>query len=246
MGLTTQVQPVILPVKGDVVDNDTAEFYDYWGIENYCSPKKVADVLNAANGAPVNVEIASNGGDVFPGIVIYTALIHYTGKVTVNVVGLAASAASVIAMAGDTVNIAPTAQLMIHKAWSGVEGNADDLEHESGVLNSIDQSIAAAYEAKTGISEPDLLQMMSTETWMNAKEAVDKGFADGIMFQDEEQPQVMNAVGTTVVPKATLNKFRNMMMRLADKERPQKKAESKSAILLRKKLSILRGDKDEH
>ena len=89
---------------------------------------------------------------------------------------------------------------------------------------------------KRGMDQDELLQMMSNETWLTAKDAVDKGFADEIMFQDE-QVQAFNSVGSTVVPKATLNKFRNMKIKLADEDR-----KSDSAILLNKKLEILRGD----
>src|SRR5699024_2094138 len=165
-----------IPVKGDIIDNDTAEFYDFWGMNNYCSPNQVESALQNANHQPVTVEIASNGGDVFAGSEIYSLLKGYDNDVTVNIVGLAASAASVIAMAGDTIKIAPTAQIMIHKAWTDSQGNADDLEHQANVLGTIDQSIASAYENKTGMSQDELLQMMSNETWLTAKDAVDKGF----------------------------------------------------------------------
>lgn len=227
---------VKIPVKGDIVDNDTADFYDFWEITNYCSPNQIEQALQNANHQPVTVEIASNGGDVFAGSEIYSLLKGYDNDVTVNIVGLAASAASVIAMAGNTVKIAPTAQIMIHKAWTDLQGNADDLEHQANVLSSIDQSIANAYVNKTGMNQDELLQMMSNETWLTAKDAVDKGFADEIMFQDE-QVQAFNSIGSTVVPKATLNKFRNMKIKLADEDK-----KSDSAILLNKKLEILRGD----
>lgn len=225
-----------IPVKGDIIDNDTAEFYDFWGMNNYCSPNQVESALQNANHQPVTVEIASNGGDVFAGSEIYSLLKGYDNDVTVNIIGLAASAASVIAMAGDTVKIAPTAQIMIHKAWTDSQGNADDLEHQANVLGTIDQSIASAYEKKTGMDQDELLQMMSNETWLTAKDAVDKGFADEIMFEDEQTP-VFNSTEKPVVSKATLNKFRNMQMKMADEDR-----KSDSANLLNKKLKILRGE----
>lgn len=225
-----------IPIKGDIIDNDTAEFYDFWGMSNYCSPNQVESALQNANHQPITVEIASNGGDVFAGSEIYSLLKGYDNDVTVNIVGLAASAASVIAMAGDTVKIAPTAQIMIHKAWTDSQGNADDLEHQANVLGTIDQSIASAYENKTGMSQDELLQMMSNETWLTAKDAVDKGFADEIMFEDEQTP-VFNSTEKPVVSKATLNKFRNMQMKMAEKNK-----KSDSAILLNKKLEILRGE----
>lgn len=225
-----------IPVKGDIIDNDTAEFYDFWGMNNYCSPNQVESALQNANHQSVTVEIASNGGDVFAGSEIYSLLKGYDNDVMVNIVGLAASAASVIAMAGDTVKIAPTAQIMIHKAWTDSQGNADDLEHQANVLGTIDQSIASAYEKKTGMNQDELLQMMSNETWLTAKDAVDKGFADEIMFEDEQTP-VFNSAEKPVVSKATLNKFRNMQMKMADEDR-----KFDSANLLNKKLKILRGE----
>ncbi|ARW13423.1 Endopeptidase Clp [Lactiplantibacillus plantarum subsp. plantarum] len=165
-------------IKGDIVDDQTAGFYQFFGMPAV-SPSGVADILNDddddGDDEALEVDIASNGGDVFAASEIYTMLKNYAGNVTVNIQGLAASAASVIAMAGDHVNISPTAQIMIHKAWSQPAGNADDLEHEASILNGIDQSIASAYQAKTGMDQADLLQLMANETWLTASDAVDKG-----------------------------------------------------------------------
>ena len=157
--------------------------------------RKVNEVLNFDDpDNDVEVNIASNGGDVFAASEIYTLLKGYQGQVVVNIQGLAASAASVIAMAGIQVNISPTAQIMIHKAWSQNVGNADDLTHEADILNGIDKSIAAAYQAKTGMNEEDVLDLMGNETWLTAQQAVDKGFADEIMFVDDKKPQPVNAI----------------------------------------------------
>lgn len=194
-----------IKICGDIVDDDTAMMYDFFGMQ-CTSPKKVDAILNdddpdtdtdaepdIGNGdepEDVVVDIASGGGDVSAGSQIYTALRSYQGPVTVNVVGLAASAASVIAMAGDKVRMSPTSQLMIHKAWSVAQGNSDDMNHESGVLSKIDQSLASAYEAKTGMKSADVLKMMQDETWMTAKDAVRFGFADSIMFDDDDDTDV--------------------------------------------------------
>ncbi|QRA38487.1 Clp protease ClpP [Lactiplantibacillus plantarum] len=178
-------------IKGDIVDDQTAGFYQFFGMPAV-SPSGVADILNDddddddGDDEALEVDIASNGGDVFAASEIYTMLKNYAGNVTVNIQGLAASAASVVAMAGDHINISPTAQIMIHKAWSQPAGNADDLEHEASILNGIDQSIASAYEAKTGMDQADLLQLMANETWLTASDAVDKGFADEIMFANDQ------------------------------------------------------------
>ncbi|MBT9670690.1 Clp protease ClpP [Secundilactobacillus kimchicus] len=214
-----------IDIKGDVIDNETALMYDYFGLPN-ASPGAVDAILNDDVDDPndpdeVVVNIASNGGDVFAASEIYTTLRNYQGSVTVNVQGLAASAASVIAMAGDTVNVSPTAQIMIHKAWSGSQGNADDLSHQSEVLEGIDNSIANAYVAKTGKPKDEVLHLMSNETWLTAQDAVDQGFADEIMFVDNKQLQAVNATGNIISHEA-VNKFLNLL-KAADKTKEAKK-----------------------
>ncbi|MFO1546558.1 head maturation protease, ClpP-related [Lactiplantibacillus plantarum] len=231
-------------IKGDIVDDQTAGFYQFFGMPAV-SPSSVASVLNDdSDDEALEVDIASNGGDVFAASEIYTMLKNYAGNVTVNIQGLAASAASVVAMAGDKVSISPTAQIMIHKAWSQPAGNADDLEHKASILNGIDQSIASAYEAKTGMDKADLLQLMANETWLTASDAVDKGFADEIMFADDKQLQPVNAI-SHIPPKSAVNKLLNLIYK-ADKAKP-KPAEQKnttnsqSAELRNSKLAILFG-----
>ncbi|MGZ0946327.1 head maturation protease, ClpP-related [Streptococcus thermophilus] len=178
----------------------------------------------------ITLNIASNGGDVFAASEIYTMLKASGKRIVVNVQGLAASAASVISMAGDTVRISPTAQIMIHKASTGIRGNSDDLEHQSAVLSSIDESIALAYEMKTGLKQTELLDLMAKETWLNAKTAVDKGFADEIMFSDtEKEVMVTNAVHQ-LPSKSAINKFKNMIA----KPKTNSLREQKLAILLEK------------
>src|SRR5699024_8816097 len=177
-------------VKGAVVSNDDAEIYNWLGYDNV-SPNQVEEALNSSDG-DVEVDIASGGGSVYAASEIYTMLKNYAGKVVVNIQGLAASAASVIAMAGDEINMSPTAQMMIHKASMYTAGNADDLNHDAKSLDVADQSIINAYEAKTGLGRNDLLQMMANETWMSAQDALDKGFVDNIST-GSQQPQVVNA-----------------------------------------------------
>lgn len=229
-------------IKGDIVDDQTSMFYDFFGMQSV-SPSKVAEILNDDDDSDepdndtVTLDVASNGGDVFAASEIYSMLRDYKGAIHVNVQGLAASAASVIAMAGDKVSIAPTAQIMIHKASSNLQGNSDDLEHEAGILSGIDDSIAAAYEAKTGLGHGELLNLMANETWLGAKDAVDKGFADEIMFADENKPQVVNSV-SSVPPKSAINKFLNLIYK-ADLK-PNKPEPSQPKDSLRdQKLAIL-------
>lgn len=228
-----------IPIKGAIVDDDTAMFYDYFGM-TCTSPKKVSSILDeevAEGDDNIVVDIASNGGDVFVASEIYSMLKNNTANVKVNVTGLAASAASVIAMAGDTVSIAPTAQIMIHKAWTRVDGNADDLNHEAGVLSGIDESIASAYELKTGMKQSDILQMMSNETWLTAQDAVDKGFADEIMFVNEDDEPVMNSM-EDIPSKSAINKLMNLILKV-DKQQNKVTSQFENQSLKDKKLAIL-------
>ena len=226
-------------IKGDIVDNSTAQFYEYFGMDAV-SPSVVSQQL-ADGDDEIEVNIASNGGDLFAASEIYTMLKDDPRNVTVNIQGLAASSASIIAMAGDKINIAPTAQMMIHQVWSNTQGNADDMRSSAESLDSADQAVVNAYEAKTGLDRESILSMMQQETWMNAQEAVDKGFADKIMFVDEKQPQLVNATHSIPSRKA-INKFLTMMAKSsADKPKPvETKAESKPT-LREQKLAFLFG-----
>lgn len=232
---------VVIDITGDIVSNDYGMMYDWFGYD-YTSPSKINKVLKNPENADeeIVVNIASNGGDVFAASEIYSLLKMASKTVTVNVLGLAASAASVIAMAGNVVNMSPTAQIMIHKAWSQSAGNADDLQHEAKVLDGVDESIAAAYELKTGMKQTDILQLMSNETWLTAQDAVDKGFADSIMFVDQNKPVFTNSHSS--LPSADkLNEFMNFMnfknRKNPPKEEPIK--ENKQADLRYHKLAIL-------
>ncbi len=239
-----------IDIKGTVVDDDSAAFYDFFGMSNI-SPSTVAQILNDEDDpdnpdSDVQVNIASNGGDVFAASEIFTMLKSANANVTVNIQGLAASAASVIAMAGDTVKISPTAQIMIHQASSSWAGNKDDLSHEIDVLDGIDKSIANAYESKTGMPQGDLLNMMAQETWIGAQEAVDKGFADEIMFVDEKQAAFSNATAN-IVPKSAVNKLLNLLNKSEKTEKLENTTnESQPTDALKQsKLAILLGKEKE-
>ncbi|KAA8718814.1 Clp protease ClpP [Lactococcus garvieae subsp. garvieae] len=228
-----------IEIKGDIVDNSYGMMYDWFGLD-YTSPSKVNSVLANAQDEEIVLNVASNGGDVFAASEIYTVLKASGKTITVNIQGIAASAASVIAMAGEVVNISPTAQIMIHKAWTQLAGNADDLEHETQVLDGIDESIAMAYALKTGIPQPELLQLMSNETWLTAQDAVDKGFADNIMFVDQNKSVFTNS--HSHLPSADkLNEFMNFI-NFKNRNNPPKEAlikENKAADLRSRKLAIL-------
>ena len=228
-----------IEIKNSIVSDVVGTLYDKMGVNDYTSPKKVkAQLKDCAFSNDLIVNVSSGGGDVFAASEIYTMLRDSGKNVTVNIQGLAASAASVISMAGDTVRISPTAQIMIHKASNGIQGNADGMTHNANVLDGIDKSIAAAYVAKTGMKESDLIQLMSNETWLTAKDAVDKGFADEIMFNDEVNSQnYQNSTFGTVITDAVATQFLNSIQQT--EKQPSQSVnsvrEQKLAILLNKK-----------
>lgn len=152
------------------------------------TPQLFKDELNADSG-DITVWINSPGGDVFAAAQIYNMLRDYKGHVTVKIDGLAASAASVIAVAGDTVLVSPVAMIMIHNPATLAMGNTKDMEAAIAMLNEVKESILNAYVDKTGLSRNKLSKMMDDETWFNAKKAVELGFADKVLFAAEEKPK---------------------------------------------------------
>src|SRR5690606_28311560 len=148
---------------------------------------------------------------------IFTALKEYSGNVTVKIVGIAASAASVIAMAGDKVLISPTAQMMIHNVSTAAGGDYRTFEHTAEVLKSANQSIANAYKQRTNKSDDELKSLMDAETWFNAQSAVENGFADEVMFEEAKQENTLVANGGSVMlNEDVINKILEMM----DQDKP--------------------------
>ncbi|EIH9537403.1 head maturation protease, ClpP-related [Escherichia coli] len=156
---------------------------DYWG--EGVTASRIAAALRAIGGEPVTVNINSPGGDMFEGLAIYNLLREYEGKVTVKVLGLAASAASIIAMAGDEIQIGRGAFLMIHNCWVYAMGNRHDLAQIAADMEPFDKAMADIYADRTGLSMDEVSAMMDGETYIGGSEAVDKGFADRLLSADE-------------------------------------------------------------
>ena len=167
----------VLRLEGPI-DNES-----FWGTE--ITPQDFRDELEAEEG-DVTVWINSPGGNVFAAAEIYTMLKEYKGAVTVKIASIAASAASVIAMSGSKVLMSPTALLMIHDPSTIAMGNTKDMEKAIETLNEVKESIINAYSAKTGLRHNKIAELMSNETWMNAKKAVELGFADEVLFDGKE------------------------------------------------------------
>ena len=158
----------------------------FWGDE--ITPQEFRSELEAEDG-DVTVWINSPGGNVFAAAEIYTMLREYKGSITVRIASIAASAASVVAMAGDRVEMSPTALLMIHDPITVAMGNARDMEKAIETLGEVKESIINAYAAKSGMRRSRIADLMSNETWMNAKKAVELGFADEILYEEGKEPQ---------------------------------------------------------
>ncbi|PAT64061.1 head maturation protease, ClpP-related [Psychrobacter sp. JB193] len=165
--------------------------YDWW-TDGGITGKSISAQLKRFNGADIVVNINSPGGDVFEGLAIYNMLREYAGHVTVQVVGMAASAASFIAMAADEVKIARAGFFMIHNAWTGVGGNRNDMREVADFLEQIDATIADIYHVKSGMEATELSSQMDKETWINGKTAVETGMADSFLDSDVIAEQANN------------------------------------------------------
>ncbi|WP_314407361.1 head maturation protease, ClpP-related [Pseudomonas kuykendallii] len=157
--------------------------YDYWTGEGVTA-KRITGILRGMAGADVVVNINSPGGDMFEGLAIYNVLREYKGNVTVKVLGLAASAASIIAMAGDTIQVARSGFLMIHNCWAMAVGNRHDMREFADTLEPFDEAMADIYAERTGGDLGGMQKLMDAETWINGSAAVEQGFADALLSSD--------------------------------------------------------------
>ncbi len=175
-------------IKAAKSDDNSISVFDVIGADWYgdgVTASRIAAALRAIGGADVIVNINSPGGDMFEGLAIYNLLREYEGKVTVKVLGLAASAASIIAMAGDEVQIGRGAFLMIHNCWVYAMGNRHDLAQVAADMEPFDKAMNDIYGARTGLSSEAIEAMMNAETYIGGSDAVEKGFADRLLSADE-------------------------------------------------------------
>ncbi len=188
----------------------------FWGV----TATNFAAALKDAGTGPVNVRINSPGGDVFDGLAIYNMMLAH-GNVSTFVDGLAASAASYIAMAGKTVSMAEASQLMIHNAWGLTIGNQAEHIKQASILSKIDGQLADIYASKTGKSAEDVAAMMAAETWLTAAEAKADGFCDAVItspkatLDDAKLFWSADSSAAPVAPKTESKAAREKVLRLA-------------------------------
>lgn len=165
----------------------------------------------------ITVWINSPGGDCFAASRIYTMLMDYPGKVDVKIDGIAASAASVIAMAGNKVYMSPTSLMMIHNPYTLALGDSDEMRKTIHMLDEIKESIINAYERRANVSRDKISKMMDTETWMSAKTAVSLGFADEVLFNETSGEISELNFSRKLVENSILGKMRNRKVDVFDK-----------------------------
>src|SRR5690606_34983466 len=219
-GLRTEIMPSALSrwnpeVHAAAKDDDNSISIldvigqDFWN-EGVTS-KRISAALRSIGKKDVVVNVNSPGGDYFEGLAIYNMLREHPAKVTVKVLGIAASAASVIAMAGDEIQIARAGFLMIHNTWVIAMGDRHQLRDVSDWLEPFDQSAVDIYAARTGMADKELAKMLDRETWIGGSDAVDKGFADALLASDEVSTQAKNS--SEARPVAAAHKIDTLLAR---------------------------------
>ncbi|WP_058953050.1 head maturation protease, ClpP-related [Clostridium tyrobutyricum] len=194
-----------LLLYGDISDST------WWGDE--ITPKNFKEELDSLGDIKtLNVYINSGGGDVFAGQAIYSMLKRHSATVNVYVDGLAASIASIIAMAGDNVKMPKNSMLMVHNPWSFGMGNANDFRKLADDLDKVRESMISVYEDKTGMEKEKIVELLDAETWMTAEEAVEFGFADEI----EEEKQVAASLNNRIFDinglEVDITKYKNLQV----------------------------------
>lgn len=167
----------VLTISGTIAE-------DSW-VDDEVTPQVFQDELSQGKG-PIDLWLNSPGGDCVAASLIYTMLMNYPDDVNVKIDGIAASAASVIAMAGTKVSMAPTAMIMIHNPLTIVGGQKEDLDQAAQMLAETKESIINAYELKTNLPREKISAMMDDETWMNVNKAIELGFADDMLGQNKD------------------------------------------------------------
>ncbi|CAB1254272.1 Prophage Clp protease-like protein [Ruminococcaceae bacterium BL-6] len=200
------------------------------------TPQRFKDELNAGSG-DITLWINSPGGDCFAAAQIYNLLMDYKGNVTVKIDGLAASAASVIAMAGTKVCMSPVAMLMIHNPATVAIGDEGEMQKAIDMLAEVKESIMNAYEIKTSLSRTVISHLMDAESWFNAKKAVELHFADEILFSPEEKEDLPDDTEAMLFSRAAVT---NSLLSKLIPKKPEKRSENKVPISqFDKRLSLL-------
>lgn len=223
-------------LNGTIVSDESKWIYDLMGITATC-PADIREQLEAEEGDEITLEVNSGGGDVFAGNEMYYILSQSAKHVTVDIVGFAGSAATIVCCGADKVRAVPSAQYMIHNVSCGAQGDYHDLEHQAEVLKSANGGIATLYQQKTGMEVGELLELMDKETWMNAQTAKDYGFIDEVIGEDM---QLVAAAPKLQMISAEQVAWFNHAKALMDAEEEQKRQKEAEFSALVARLEELR------
>ncbi len=197
-------------VRALASSNPTVSIFDYIGDDGNgggVSSQRIAGALRNIGAKPITVEINSPGGNYFEGVAIYNLLRRHGAAVNVQILGIAASAASVIAMAGDTIEIAHNAEIMIHQGRGLFFGTADEMKDATAVLQRIDQAMVETYAARTKRAPSEIAAWMRGETYMRGDQAVARGFADTVLEREAQPPVYADASGTFPADPQSLDRM---------------------------------------
>lgn len=220
-----------LKLFGDVIDDELAQVYDWLEIDSI-HPGLVENAIENNTDGVLDVDISSYGGDVTAASNIYSQLKSYDGQVNIRVTGIAASSGSIIAMAADHLEMAPTAMMMIHNASTSVSGNNSDMQKAADMLSKTNDSIANAYVARSGKDKQEILDLMDKETWLTVDDAIELGLVDEIMHSKDA------VVLNSALKMPTLDKIKELM---ASKNEGKKEKPAEQENNIAAKLKILRG-----
>lgn len=212
-----------IKIKGAIISNDSIPMYQE-AQKEYTALK---DIQIPFPDKPLEVIINSGGGDVFTGSEIYSMLKSHKGHVTVKIVGVCASVASMVAMAGDTVEMSPTGLLMIHNAMGWTFGNTQEHEKQIKSLEEANDSIAKAYQNKTGLPLSEIRELMKEETWFSCDKAIEYGFVDKEMFLNSIPQSLVASIAQHLPERFRYDYMENVVKKnqyriIQDKEEPQK------------------------
>lgn len=214
-----------IKIKGAIISNDSIEMYEK-SQKEYTALK---DIQIPFPEEPLEVIINSGGGDVFTGSEIYSILKNHKGHVTVKIVGVCASSASMVAMAGDTVEMSPTGLFMIHNAMGWTFGNTQEHEKQIKSLEEANDSIAKAYQNKTGLPLSKIRELMKEETWFSCDKAIEYGFVDKEMFLNSIPQSLVASIAQHLPERFRYDYMENVVKKnqyriIQDKEETQKVA----------------------
>ena len=217
----TEAEQNELRIEGNIIADDDIWFYEWLEI-GHTAKNQFKIELDKLKGKDITVWIDSYGGDVFAAAGIYNALKEHSGIVTVKIDGKAMSAASVIAMAGDTVQMSPVSVIMIHNPLTIADGDMHEMRHTADILDTVKESIINAYQIKSGKTRSKISEMMDNETWMSSKAAIKDGFADSVLFTENAEGVEnsydfnFNRMAIVNSSKATFNRLHELQKQRED------------------------------